>query len=59
MTKVGMQVSLSTDALNSLKYLSSEASKTIFKDVEEKSLSLKLKKSLIELKLLLLHLSEN
>jgi len=36
MTKVGMQVSLSTDALNSLKYLSSEASKTIFKDVEGK-----------------------
>lgn len=36
MTKVGMQVSLSTEALNSLKYLSSEASKTIFKDVEGK-----------------------
>jgi hypothetical protein len=36
MTKVGMQVSLSSDALNSLKYLSSEASKSIFKDVEGK-----------------------
>lgn len=36
MTKVGMQVSLSTEALNSLKYLSSEASKSIFKDVEGK-----------------------
>lgn len=36
MTKVGMQVSLSSEALNSLKYLSSEASKTIFKDVEGK-----------------------
>lgn len=36
MTKVGMQVSLSSEALNSLKYLSSEASKTIFKDVDGK-----------------------
>lgn len=36
MTKVGMQVSLSSEALNSLKYLSSEASKSIFKDVEGK-----------------------
>lgn len=36
MTKVGMQVSLSTEALNSLKYLSSEASKSIFKDVDGK-----------------------
>jgi hypothetical protein len=36
MTKVGMQVSLSTEAQNSLRYLSSEASKSIFKDVEGK-----------------------
>lgn len=36
MTKVGMQVSLSTEALNSLKYLSSEASKSIFKTTEGK-----------------------
>lgn len=36
MTKVGMQVSLSSEAVNSLKYLSSEASKSIFKDVEGK-----------------------
>lgn len=36
MTKVGMQVSLSSEALNSLKYLSSEASKSIFKNVEGK-----------------------
>lgn len=36
MTRVDMQVSLSTEAQNSLKYLSSEASKTIFKDVDGK-----------------------
>jgi len=36
MTKTGMQVSLSTEALNSLKYLSSEASKSVFKDVDGK-----------------------
>lgn len=36
MTKSGMQVNLSDNALNSLKYLSSEASKSIFKNVEGK-----------------------
>lgn len=36
MTKSGMQVNLSENALNSLKYLSSEASKSIFKSVEGK-----------------------
>lgn len=36
MTKVDMQVNLSTDARNSLKYLSSEASKSIFKSVDGK-----------------------
>ncbi len=36
MTKSGMQVNLSENALNSLKYLSSEASKSIFKNVEGK-----------------------
>lgn len=36
MTKTGMQVTLSDNALNSLKYLSSEASKSIFKSVEGK-----------------------
>ena len=36
MTKIGMQVSLSENALNSLKYLSSEASKSVFKNVEGK-----------------------
>lgn len=36
MTKSGMQVNLSENALNSLKYLSSEASKSIFKTVEGK-----------------------
>lgn len=36
MTKNGMQVNLSENALNSLKYLSSEASKSIFKNVEGK-----------------------
>lgn len=36
MTKTGMQVTLSDNALNSLKYLSSEASKSIFKTVEGK-----------------------
>lgn len=35
-TKSGMQVSLSENALNSLKYLSSEASKSIFKSVDGK-----------------------
>lgn len=36
MTNSGMEVSLSSNALNSLKYLSSEASKSIFKNVEGK-----------------------
>ena len=36
MTNSGMQVNLSDNALNSLKYLSSEASKSIFKSVEGK-----------------------
>lgn len=36
MTKSGMQVTLSENALNSLKYLSSEASKSIFKNVDGK-----------------------
>lgn len=36
MTKTGIQVNLSDNALNSLKYLSSEASKSIFKTVEGK-----------------------
>lgn len=36
MTKLGMQVNLSEKALNSLKYLSSEASKSIFKNVDGK-----------------------
>lgn len=36
MTKTGLQVNLSDNALNSLKYLSSEASKSIFKTVEGK-----------------------
>lgn len=35
-TKSGMQVNLSDNALNSIKYLSSEASKSIFKGVEGK-----------------------
>ena len=34
MTSAGMDVNLSNNALNSLKYLSSEASKSIFKNVE-------------------------
>jgi len=34
MTNSGMQVNLSTNALNSLKYLSSEASKSILKNVD-------------------------
>ena len=36
MTNSGMQVNLSTNTLNSLKYLSSEASKSIFKNVDGK-----------------------
>ncbi|MEI8129508.1 MAG: hypothetical protein WCG95_07835 [bacterium] len=36
MTNSGMQVNLSTNAVNSLKYLSSEASKSIFKNVDGK-----------------------
>ena len=36
MTKTGLQVNLSGDALNSLKYLNSEASKSIFKNVDGK-----------------------
>lgn len=36
MTNSGVQVNLSTNALNSLKYLSSEASKSIFKNVDGK-----------------------
>lgn len=36
MTKVGMQVSLSTEALNSLKYLSSEASKSVLRNIDGK-----------------------
>lgn len=36
MTNSGMQVNLSSDAQNSLKYLSSEASKSIFKSVDGK-----------------------
>lgn len=36
MAKTGMQVTLSQNALNSLKYLSSEASKTVFKEVDGK-----------------------
>jgi len=36
MTKSGMEVTLSNNTLNSLKYLSSEASKSIFKTVEGK-----------------------
>lgn len=36
MTKSGMQVNLSEKALNSLKYLSSEASKSILKNVDGK-----------------------
>lgn len=36
MTNSGMQVNLSDNALNSLKYLSSEASKSIFKNVDGK-----------------------
>lgn len=35
-TNSGMEVNLSNNALNSLKYLSSEASKSIFKNVEGK-----------------------
>ena len=35
-TNSGIEVNLSNNALNSLKYLSSEASKSIFKDVEGK-----------------------
>lgn len=36
MTKIDMQINLSDNALNSIKYLSSEASKSIFKDVDGK-----------------------
>jgi hypothetical protein len=36
MTNSGMQVNLSENAVNSLKYLSSEASKSIFKNVDGK-----------------------
>ena len=36
MTNSGMEVNLSNNALNSLKYLSSEASKSIFKNVDGK-----------------------
>lgn len=36
MTNSGMQVTLSENAVNSLKYLSSEASKSIFKNVDGK-----------------------
>lgn len=36
MTKIDMQVNLSENAVNSLKYLSSEASKSIFKNVDGK-----------------------
>lgn len=36
MTNSGMQVTLSSNALNSLKYLSSEASKAVFKNVDGK-----------------------
>ncbi len=36
MTKIGMQVNLSENAVNCLKYLNSEASKSIFKTVDGK-----------------------